>query len=208
MKNLLIVFPTRLPLGVVKTRCHDIRSVTILEENNNGNKTILENNPIVRRRIPKNGLKIDTSNPLRLSGGFRATAAISRLEEETSGASGGGGGANLGRILGEQIGEFRNRLATAAMLLGTQNPAAMAAAAAAAAAIAASKAGGNTGTGATGMGSGSGGATDFSIAAIMARGAAAAAAAAVSVSNARASNGGSAGGGSSSREPSERSISK
>nr|XP_029709411.1 T-box protein H15-like [Aedes albopictus] len=93
------------------------------------------------------------------------------------------------------------------MLLGTQNPAAMAAAAAAAAAIAASKAGGNTGTGATGMGSGSGGATDFSIAAIMARGAAAAAAAAVSVSNARASNGGSAGGGSSSREPSERSIS-
>ncbi|XP_062547089.1 T-box protein H15-like isoform X2 [Armigeres subalbatus] len=93
------------------------------------------------------------------------------------------------------------------MLLGTQNPAAMAAAAAAAAAaIAASKGGANGGTG-TGLGSGSGvggGATDFSIAAIMARGAAAAAAAAVSV-NARAN--GSAGGGSSSREPSERSIS-
>ncbi|XP_058818334.1 T-box protein H15-like isoform X2 [Topomyia yanbarensis] len=81
------------------------------------------------------------------------------------------------------------------MLLGTQNPAAMAAAAAAAAALAASK-------GSDGSGSGTGsGATDFSIAAIMARGAAAAAASASVRAN------GSTGGGSSSREPSERSLS-
>ncbi|XP_058447913.1 T-box protein H15-like isoform X2 [Malaya genurostris] len=76
------------------------------------------------------------------------------------------------------------------MLLGSQNPAAMAAAAAAAAALAASK-----------RPEGSGSATDFSIAAIMARGAAAAAASVGGRIN------GSTGGGSSSREPSERSLS-
>ncbi|XP_052564154.1 T-box protein H15-like isoform X2 [Culex pipiens pallens] len=99
------------------------------------------------------------------------------------------------------------------MLLGTQNPSAMAAAAAAAAAALAKSGSNGSGSGGTGSG-GSGGATDFSIAAIMARGAAAAAASAAAAVSSHgghrvngSSGGGSGAGGSSSREPSERSIS-